>query len=320
MLTTGDHQVVSCVLRHSFNRWHGTDPDGLVRNKIPDIHQEKDTQPYDFVVITTKNIADIPPSVSDIVKPAVQPGHTAILLLQNGLNIERPLVASFPSNPVLSGITVIGAREQPRGTIRHDNYDISYIGPFPHPTVPPAVSEAAARRFVALYDACAEVECHYDADVRFNRWKKLLYNASFNSVATVLRMDTTRMRVSEHVIDDLIRPVMLEIVAVARAADGVEFPLELVEKIITVDRYESFFKPSMCQDIEKGNLIEFENIIGEPLREAERVGVPTPTLKVLYGLLKGLQFQVKEARGLVKVPLKSTEDQKYGDKLNQKWS
>lgn len=277
------------------------------------------------MVVTTKNVADVPPSVADIIKSAVTPGHTAILLLQNGLNIEQPVMAAFPTNPVLSGITVIGAREHPRGTIRHDNYDISYIGAFAPPTagglVRPADAdaEAAARRFVELYGACTAIECHYDDQVRFNRWKKLLYNASFNSVATVLRMDTTRMRVSEHVIDDLIRPVMLEIVALAKA-DGVTLPRELVEKIITVDRYESFFKPSMCQDIEKGNLIEYENIIGEPLREAERLGVATPTLQVLYGLLKGLQFQVKEAKGLVEVPVKSTEEQKYGDKLNQKWS
>lgn len=283
------------------------------------MRKEPDAPPYDFVVVTTKNIADVPPSVSDLIKPAVSPGHTAILLLQNGLNIERPVIAAFPTNPVLSGITVIGAREHPRGTVRHDNDDISYIGAFPHH--PAGVdAEAAARRFVALYDG-AGVECHYDDAVRFNRWKKLLYNASYNSVAAVLRTDTARMRASEHLVDDLIRPVMHEIVAIARAADGVALPLALVDKIITVDRYDSFFRPSMAQDVDKGtNLLEVENIVGEPLREAERCGVPAPTLRVLYGLLRGLQFRAKEARGLVHVPRKSTPELKYGDKVNQKWS
>lgn len=51
-----------------------------------------------------------------------------------------------------------------------------------------------------MYDACPAISCNYDADVPFNRWKKLLYNASYNSVATILRMDTARMRFSEHVI------------------------------------------------------------------------------------------------------------------------
>lgn len=195
--------------------------------------------------------------------------------------------------------------------------DISFIGAFENPNIPSSVSEAAARRFVEIYDACPAVDCKYDDDVPFNRWKKLLYNTSFNSVATILRMDTARMRFSEHVVDDLIRPIMLEVVAVARAK-GVELPLDLIEKIITVDLYESFFKPSMCQDIEKGNFIEFENIIGEPLREAERLGVPTPTLKVIYGVLKGLQFQTKEAKGLVEVPVRSTPEMKYGHK-DHKW-
>lgn len=169
-----------------------------------------------------------------------------------------------------------------------------------------------------LYDACDAVNCNYDADVPFNRWKKLLYNTSYNTVTTILGMDTARMRFSEHVVDDLIRPIMLEVVATARAK-GVELPLDLVEKIITVDVYESFFKPSMCQDAEKGNFIEFENIIGEPLREAERLGVPAPTMRVVYSILKGLQFQTKEAKGLVEVPVKSTPGMKYGHKKDQRW-
>lgn len=262
-------------------------------------------------------MADVPPFIADAIAPAVTPKYTAITLLQNGLNIEKPIIAAFPANPVLSGITTIGAREYPRGTVEHGNYDISFIGAFDNPNIAPEVSAAAAKHYVDMYRACTAVSCSYDPDVPFSRWKKLLYNASFNSVSTILRMDTSRMRVSEHVIDELIRPVMLEIVDVAKAK-GVELPLALVEKIITVDLYESFFKPSMCQDIEKGNFVEFENIMGEPLREAEKLGVPTPAIKVLYSLLKGLQFQVKEAKGLVEIPGKSIPELKYGDK-NEKW-
>ncbi|KAF3762988.1 putative 2-dehydropantoate 2-reductase [Cryphonectria parasitica EP155] len=268
-----------------------------IRNTMPNVADEK-LDPYDFVVVTTKNIADIPPSTAEMIAPSITPGHTAILLLQNGLNIERPIIAAFPSNPVLSGISIIGASESPHGAILHDNPDISYVGAFDNPNIPREVSVAAAKTFVDLYSACPAVRCSFDEDVPAGRWKKLLYNASFNSTAAVLRMDVSRMRASEHVIDELVRPVMLEIVAVAKAK-GVELPPGLVEDIITVDLYDTFFKPSMYQDVEKGNFIEFENIIGEPLREAERLGVAAPTLKVLYALLKGLQFQIKEARGLV---------------------
>lgn len=97
-----------------------------VIDRIPDVDKES-LEPFDFVVVTTKNVKDVPPSVADVIAPAITRGHTAILLLQNGLNIDRPLVKAFPSNPVLSGITVMGAKEHPKGTIEHNNYDISYI-------------------------------------------------------------------------------------------------------------------------------------------------------------------------------------------------
>ncbi|KAJ9130768.1 2-dehydropantoate 2-reductase [Pleurostoma richardsiae] len=282
-----------------------------IRNTIPNVAAEG-LPAYDFIVVTTKNIADVTPTVSEIIAPAVTPGLTAIALVQNGLNIERPLVKAFPRNPIISGISLIGATEGPHGTIKHDDHDVLLVGPFASPEVPTSESEEAAKRFVEIY-SCEGVECTYEPDVAFSRWRKLLYNASFNSVATILRMDTTRMRISEHVIDNLVRPVILEIRATAKAA-GVDLPEELVEKFITIDPFEAFFKPSMCQDIEKGNFIEFENIVGEPLREAEKFGVPTPTLKIIYGLLKGLQWQTKEAKGLIQVPLKSTPDLKYGEK------
>lgn len=47
----------------------------------------------------------------------------------------------------------------------------------------------------------------------------------------------------------------------------------------------------------QGNFIEFENLLGEPLREGKRAGVPMPTLEVLYQLARTIQWRTKEARG-----------------------
>ena len=43
--------------------------------------------------------------------------------------------------------------------------------------------------------------------------------------------------------------------------------------------------------------MELESIVGEPVREAERLDVPVPTLKTLYGLMKGLQRKTMIAKG-----------------------
>ena len=52
----------------------------------------------------------------------------------------------------------------------------------------------------------------------------------------------------------------------------------------------------------QGSFMEFENIVGEPLREAERLGVPAPNLRMVYGLLRIMQTNIKEAKGLLSFP------------------
>ncbi|TVY17012.1 hypothetical protein LARI1_G004851 [Lachnellula arida] len=82
---------------------------------------------------------------------------------------------------------------------------------------------------------------------------------------------------------------------------GHELDERIMDTMISCDPMDLYLKPSMQVDWEK---IEFEYLAGEPLREAEKIGVPTPNLRVIYEICKGLQWRRKEARGLVTVPPK----------------
>lgn len=268
-------------------------------------------EPFDFILVTTKNVADASPTVAGLIQPAVTPGKTAIVLSQNGLNIEKPVVPCFPSNPIISSVSTIGATERSHGDILHDDDDAQKIGPFHNPGVSKEVTEAAARRYIEIYNACGKLDIVYEPDVLWARWRKLVYNASFNSVATMLRMDATRMRMTQHVVDDLIKPIVLEIIAAANAA-GAKLAYDLPETVIYNDSIDAFFKPSMLQDIEKGNLIEYEVIVGEPLREGQARGVPMPTLDLVYRVLQALQVKAKESRGLWEP--KVSPENPYGEK------
>lgn len=44
------------------------------------------------------------------------------------------------------------------------------------------------------------------------------------------------------------------------------------------------------------------NLVWEPIQETEKLGVPTPVLKTIFGFCQALQWQAKEARGLVILP------------------
>jgi ketopantoate reductase len=66
-------------------------------------------------------------------------------------------------------------------------------------------------------------------------------------VAAIVGLDVVRMRMSRHIIDDLILPAMTEIRATAKAA-GVDLPEGLEQMFITIDSHEGWFMPSMGQD------------------------------------------------------------------------
>lgn len=266
---------------------------------------EQSATPFGFILVTVKNIPDALPTVPDIIAPAVVPGKTVIVLAQNGLNIEKTVASRFPQNPLVSSVVFTGASVLHDGTILHSDPDSQRVGPFPSPQVHPAVVEDAARHYVSLYNPVGKLDVTYHADVAAIRWRKLAYNSSFNAVATALQMDTSRIRMCPHVVDELVIPIILEIRAAA-AAKGVYLQEDLVHAVMTQDEPDGFFKPSMLQDYEKGNLMEVENIVGEPLREGVALGIPMPTLHVIYNLLKGLQIKVKEGKGLWQAKYPST--------------
>lgn len=218
-----------------------------ILDKIPRV-AEQNQEPYDYLLVTTKNVPDVRPNVLDLIEPAVTSEQTTIVLLQNGLNIELPIIKRFPTNIVLSGISLIGATETSHARVRHDDADRVKLGPFPNQAgVSPARAEAVARHFIDMYMACGVVNWEYDDDVKFTRWRKLVYNSCFNSVAAILGMDTARMRMSQIVIDDLVKPSMREIMAIAKS-QGVDLPHDIDETIIRMDPTDTAFVPSMGQD------------------------------------------------------------------------
>ncbi|KAI6880954.1 2-dehydropantoate 2-reductase family protein [Hortaea werneckii] len=263
---------------------------------------DQNGQPFDYVVCVTKNVADVPPPLSDLIRPAIA-DQTVIVLIQNGLNIERPMFAAFPANVVLSGVSMIGASESKPGEIEQGFQDILYVGPFRNPNLEGDKETAAAQAFVRVYGAGGKTQCEFNADVRWTRWRKLVYNACLNPICAITDLDTGRIRLSDGAVEGLVRPAMKEIIAAAKAA-GHDLPPTIADDMINMDPLDLYLPPSMLQDLRKDNYIEYETILGEPLREGEKLGVPMPTLRVLYHLCQAIQWKNKEARGLVSIPPK----------------
>ncbi|KAH8168709.1 ketopantoate reductase panE/ApbA domain-containing protein [Sarocladium implicatum] len=306
------------VNEHGFNIWscdHGEiaswKPTQISRT-VPNVKDDASAAPFDYIVVCTKNIIDVPPTVAEIISPAVTPNYTAIVLVQNGLNIEKPLIAAFPGNIVISGISRMSSAELSPGKVFHQDHDILIIGAFRNPNLKIEDEQASAKHFCDLYNASGKATGQYEEDVAFMRWRKLVYNASWNSLCAITRMDTSKLRIAKFPITELVLPVMLEIKSISRAA-GVKLAADQEDVSLAGDALDAYFRPSMQQDIEKGNFMELEIIVGESVREAQRLGVPAPTLTIIYSLLKTLQAGTKMSKGMIQMP--PANDYGAGEKL-----
>ncbi|KAL4961598.1 ketopantoate reductase family protein [Aspergillus stella-maris] len=272
-----------------------------VVNSVPDVAKEG-LPPFDYIVTTTKNCPDISPTLAELIAPAATPGHTVVVMIQNGLNLEKAMFDKLPNNIVLSGVSRIDSYEGEPGHIVQESRDKLELGPFRNPNIADPKKEIdAAHEFIKIYSASGQPSVTFSADVPWSRWRKLVYNAVLNPLAAISGLDSSRLRLSGSIIEELARPAMEEVVATAKAL-GHDLPEDIVDSVVTADPIDLYLKPSMLCDSEKGNFMEVEYLVGEPVREAQKAGVPTPHLKSIYEMCKLIQWRTMEAKGLVTVP------------------
>ncbi|SCO91226.1 related to ketopantoate reductase [Fusarium oxysporum] len=225
----------------------GWSPTKIVR-QIPQV--SSDDQPYDYIVITTKNIPSAGPGMAELIAPAVSPRITVIVLIQNGLNIEKSYLERYPYNIILSGISFAGSQELQPGVIEHGNHDHLLVGAFWNENVDIAREQAAAKSFVSLYAASGKASCFYTANTMSHRWKKLVYNAIMNPLCAITNLDSGSLRQSGSAMLKTIRDAMEEIIAAAGAA-GYTLPPGTAEDLLKDDPIDGHFEPSMLRDVRK---------------------------------------------------------------------
>lgn len=274
-------------------------------NIFPTVKEAAENGPYDFVVIATKNLPDIV-QVEDLATPVITPARTSIVLMQNGFDLARPFIAKFPRNVVISGVSHIGSHNY-GGKVHQTQKDKSLVSYFENPNLPKDLLEAKTKEFISIYSN-EKNNCSYFADAKWYRYRKLVYNASLNTVCALTGLDTGRLEFSGG-LESVSIPAMREVISVAKA-DGVELPEDVINLVVHSDDGD-WFEPSMRVDVKKGNPIELEVILGNFLAVAKELAVETPILTVVYNLLKVVQFRLKEGQGLITLPQERPITDKY---------
>lgn len=273
-----------------YGKISGWMPDRIVKS----VDEASDTF-FDFIFLSTKNIPDGEATCEDIVAPAVKPG-TCIVLAQNGIDNEKPMMENFPESIILSGVSLIGSTRYGCNVIQNGPDNLS-LGYFSHPEIDEQTLLEKAETFIDLYKNDVNT-VKYDPQVRLTRWKKLVYNAAINTTTALVNLDCSRVSLCGG--KELVqRPAMREIYAIAKS-EGFDIPEEVQDIMLNISD-GTFYTPSMLVDYRNGRMMELEVILGNPLKIAKQNRVECPVLSMLYALLSMVQFRLKEERGLVHV-------------------
>lgn len=259
-------------------------------NVVRDIHEAVKHGPYNFIVVCSKSFPRSKPSLADQIRPAMSK-ETAVVLIQNGIDIESDVSEAFPDNPLLSTVVYLPSTQTSPGIIDYgftqkETLNLLEIGTYPSNA--PPTHKAAADQLAALVNAGGGVAKVFD-DVQTQRWSKLVVNASWNPITALsLCTDADFLRSSPGA-HTLIRNVMYEVVDIAQALKVAGVTRKLADEHLARHAKRTVGKaPSMLVDVQENRPFEVEAIVGNTVRIAQTVGVKVPLLDALYCLAKGL--------------------------------
>ncbi|MEE9345379.1 MAG: 2-dehydropantoate 2-reductase [Methylococcales bacterium] len=289
-LLAREGQQVSMVVRSDYDvvKAHGIHVESTLGSwDFKPHHLVKTATDYpeqaNFVVLCTKVTDEI--DRVELIRGAINP-ETVIVLIQNGIGIEKVIAQAFPDNLLISGLAFICATRIKPGHVQHTAYGRLAVGDYPN-----GIADQTAG-FAAMFDESG-IQCMTTDNVVTARWQKTVWNAPFNPISVLSNgLDTqTVLRTQE----PYVRAIMSEVTEIAKAV-GHPLREDIVDLNIDNTRTMPPYKTSMLIDYEHGRTMETEAILGNAVRVGQSAGVETPYLSSLYALMKLRETQIEKVR------------------------
>jgi 2-dehydropantoate 2-reductase len=232
--------------------------------------------PADLVLVCVKTHQT--ESILDDLAAAVG-DRTVLIALQNGVESDEQLAARFGASRVLPAAVYVGATIEEPGVVSHQAPARISIG------ARPGFDE---QRLAAVYDVLAATGqvIQLSPDIQRERWRKLMWNASFNTVSAVT-LRTPAELLARPETRALIVRIMSEVLDVAQA-QGIDVrPSDIDEHIAWTERAAGM-RTSTMVDRERGRTMEADALIGVIVRRGRDAGVETPASETLFALMKAM--------------------------------
>lgn len=241
--------------------------------------------PYDTTdwnVITTKAY-----SLREVLISAAESSNSLtktplkFVVLCNGLGIFEMVRSLFPHAVVLRGLVHFGAKKSAARCI-------SVIG---HPRIVLAAGERHRNELdeIASIFTSSGIEVTIEGCVKTAEWKKAIVNTVVNSIATLFSTQNEGVFYPT-ICTQYTQPIFNEVTSVM-IADGVPIGDMTWEHFVV--QVSSFGKNinSTLADYRAGRPTELDFFLGEILRRAEKLAIPTPTLCCVFDKLRKMNVR-----------------------------
>lgn len=247
---------------------------------VPEVHAHASVAtmpPCDVTIVGIKTTGN--DLLSELLPSPTRNGGV-VLVLQNGLDVEEDSAVVVGRDRVLGGCCFLCSNKVGPGHIRHLDYGRIVFGEY-EPTEP-AISERARRICEDL--RTARIDAHLTDDLLLTRWRKLMWNITFNGLSVILDASTKEIMDQPHALA-LAESVVSEVHRGA-ASCGAEIPEAAIRETIDHTRKMVPYDSSMRLDYLHRRPMEVESIFGNPLRSAQSHGGLMPRVEMMYRELK----------------------------------
>jgi len=251
---------------HNINAYHNTD-------QMPKC---------DVVLVCLKTTNN---EVLKKILPPLLHSKTCVIMVQNGLNIEADLAASFPSLSIAGAMAFICSNKIGDGHIAHLDYGKITIGSFQGENK--ELLSQVCNDFIA-----SNVPAEFSDNLKESRWQKLVWNIPYNGLCVVLNTTTEKLMIYPETYE-LVRDLMLEVIGGAKAC-GVQIDEGLVQVMLDSTGTMEPYAPSMKLDFDYKRPLEIGAIYSAPLAEASSKGFDMPKVKMLEQQLQFIQDSYSE--------------------------
>ena len=274
--------TVSVVLRSDYDAvkadgFRFTSPLGELSWTPDQVYQPGDTPGRlpDYVLLCVKVLPGV--DRAELVRPWMGE-QTGLVLIENGLDIERELADAFPRNPLVSCLAFIAVSRTGPGTVNHQAYGQLVMGNFP------TGFDHHCAQLAGLFRE-GGIDINETDAVVGERWRKCVWNTPFNPLSVLANGADTLAMLDAPGGEGLIRTLMEEVIAVAQA-DGYPMPDGIIEKNLSGTRAMGAYKNSMALDYLNDRPIELDAILGNVVAIADRLNVPVPHLRTVLVTLR----------------------------------